>query len=172
MKKLFALLLALCLLGSFAMAETTEVTEVNWADVEGAASEVGGQFVTVEALSMAFWLPEGFVQSELTEDQEAMGFFAIFNAEDNSGRIGMQFIEADGADVMDVIGEIEGASDAEPMLVNGLSCVNFDMKDMDATCLAFGTQNGNILVITFAPMSNEDFAAKAMLVVASIQSAE
>ena len=46
MKKLFAALVALCMLCSFAMAEQ-QVVEFNWADVEEAAAGIDGQFVAI-----------------------------------------------------------------------------------------------------------------------------
>ena len=64
MKKIFALMLALCLmLGCTALAE--EPTELNWADVEAAAKEVGGQFIPID-LGLAVWAPNDYyVLSEL-----------------------------------------------------------------------------------------------------------
>ena len=172
MKKLFALLLALCLLGSVAMAETA-AKEINWSDVEAAAAEIPGGFVTIEELGLNIWLPEGYAAQEVTAEQQEQGIFALYRAADASGAVGFQYYPIEGdVDVAAVTSAIPGASDAEALVINGLSCINFDIKEVNASCLAFGTQQENLLVITFAPINSEDFAAKAQIMVASIQNAE
>ena len=167
MKKLFALMLALSLmLGCAALADDLEF---NWADYEGQAE--GGSFVTVEELGLSLWLPDGYADTELTEEAIDAGCFKAFFAEDGSG-VAFLYVEAQGADLMEAVNAIEGATDPESMIVNGLSCVNYDMKEENATCLAFSTEKDNILVIMFGPISDEEYMAKARIIMASIQSAE
>ena len=171
MKKLFALLLVLCLLCcSAAMAEGAEA---NWADVEAAANEIGGGFVSIEDLSLVMWLPDGYVvNTDLSEEYTSVGYFAIFAPEDGSGAVALQYVESDGSDLLERVNNIEGAANAETMTVNGLPCVNFDMPESNASCLAFATEKGNVFVITCAPITSEDFAKKATIIIASVQSAE
>ena len=168
MKKLFALMLALCLmLGCTALADV----EVNWEDVEDAVE--GGDFVTIEELGLDIWIPDDYVDMELDESYTSVGYFKLFGAEDGSGAVAFQYIEAAAdVDLLEAVNAIEGASGAESMIINGLPCVNFDLLEQNASCLAFNTQKGNILVITFAPISSDDFKAKAQFIMASIQSAE
>lgn len=170
MKKLFTLMLALCLL--LCSVAVAEPVTVNWTDVEAAANEVGGQFIAID-LGLMLWAPEGYlVYSELPEEYTSQGIYALITPEDGSGAIALQYVQANGATVADCVANIEGASDAQEMIINGLPCVNFDMKAMDATCVAFGTEQGNLFVVLFMPMTSEDFAAKSTIMVASIQSAE
>ena len=64
MKKLFALMLALCLLGSVAMAG-----ELVWAgDAEEAASQIEGEFHTIKEGNLKVWIPAVLQESELTEE--------------------------------------------------------------------------------------------------------
>ena len=170
MKKLFALMLALCLLCSVAMAE--DAVEANWADVEAAAANYGGDFVAIEEMSLKIWLPNGYSAYDPDEESAGKGIFRVYAPEDGSGAVALQYVEANGADVATAVNAIEGASDAKPMVVNGLSCINFDMKDDDATCVAFGTQKGNLFVMIFAPMSSAAFAEIAPIMLASLQSAD
>ena len=170
MKKLFALMLALCLLCSAALAEGS--VELNWSDVEAAANEIGGQFIAID-LGLMVWAPAGYlVLSDLNEEYTSQGIYALIAPEDLSGAIALQYVEANGADVMDCVNAIDGATDAQPMVINGLPCVNFDMAAMDASCVAFGTEQGNLFVVSFMPMSDADFATKATVMVASIQQVE
>ena len=172
MKKLFALLLALCLLGSVAMAETA-AKEVSWNDVEAAAAEVPGGFVTIEELGLNIWLPEGYAAQEVTEEQQEQGIFALYRAADASGAVGFQYYPIEGnVDVEAIANAVPGASEIEALVINGLSCIGFDLKEQNASCLAFGTQKENLLVITFAPADSADYAAKAQIMAASIHNAE
>jgi len=175
MKKLFALMLTLCLmLCSAALAEGA--VEMNWADVAPAAEEIGGQFLAIE-LGLAVWAPNDFyVVNEIPEAYAEKGIYGMFAELDNEGNmtgaITLQYVKANGATVEECVSNIEGAADPKSMVINGYPCVNFDLPEMDATCVAFGTEQGNLFVISFLPISNPDFATKATIMVASLQSAE
>jgi len=169
MKKLFALVLSLCLLCSIAMAE--EAAEMNWADVEAAAAEYNGVFFPID-LGLKVWAPADYLvytQDQLPEDYTSKGIYALITPEDGSGAIALQYVEANGAEVMDCVNAIEGASDPKAMVINGFPCVNFDLKAQDATAVAFGTEQGRLFVVSFMPISNADFAKIATIMVASLQ---
>ena len=170
MKKLFALMLALCLMCSVAMAETA--TEINWADVEAAAAEINGVFIPID-LGLQVWAPADYlIMTDLSEEYTNLGITTLIANEDLSGAIALQYVEANGASVEECVANIPGAEDAEPVVINGLECINFDMPSMDATSVAFATEKGNLYVISFMPMSNTDFAAKATIMMASLSLAE
>jgi len=172
MKKLFALLLALCLLCSVAMAE--EATTMNWEDVAAAAEEVGGQFIAID-LGLMVWAPNDFyVINEIPEAFASQGIYAMFASLDEAtgeitGAITLQYVEANGATAAECVSNIEGAAEPKDMIINGFPCVNFDLPANDASCVAYETEKGNLFVISFLPMTNVDFAAKATIMVASIQ---
>ena len=175
MKKLFALMLALCLLCSVALAEGP--VELNWADVEAAAEEVGGQFFAIEALGLVVWAPNDFyIVNESPEEYAERGINGMFAAVDEEGNltgaITLQYLDVNGASVEECVAAIEGASDPQDMIINGFPCVSFDLPEMDATCVAYATEQGNLFVVSFLPLSNADFAAKSVIMVASLQSAE
>ena len=174
MKKLFALMLALCLMFSVAMAE--EPVEMNWQDVAAAAEEVGGQWFSID-LGLVVWAPNDFfVVNEIPEAYAEKGIYGMFAALDDdnnlTGAITLQYVEASGASVEECVANIEGAADPKSMVINGYPCVNFDLPEQDATCVAYGTEQGNLFVVSFLPLSNADFAAKSVIMVASIQAAE
>ena len=54
MKKIFAILMALCLLIGCAMAE-----EINWADIEGTVAESGieGDFASISDIGLKMFIP-------------------------------------------------------------------------------------------------------------------
>lgn len=176
MKKLSALLLALCLLFSVAVAE--DAVELNWDSVSFVADDIGGQWLAINDLGLVLWVPNGFdVVNEIPEefaDQKVKGMFVYKDEEtgETTGAIIFQYVEANGADVMECVNAIEGATDAKAMVINGLPCVNFDLKSDDATCVAFGTEKGNLFVISFLPVSDEMFSTEAQVMMASIQTAQ
>ena len=141
MKKLSALLLALCLLFSVALAEN--VVELNWESLSAVADDIGGQWITIDDLGLAMWMSNGFeVVNEIP-------------AEYADKKVTNMFVYKD-----------------EETGINGLPCVNYDMPEEDATCVAYGTEKGNLFVISFLPASDEMFATEAMVMTASIQTAE
>ena len=116
MKKLFALMLALCLLCSVALAEGP--VELNWADVEAAAEEVGGQFFAIEALGLVVWAPNDFyIVNEIPEEYAERGINGMFAAVDEEGNltgaITLQYLDVNGASVEECVAAIEGASDPQ-----------------------------------------------------------
>ena len=172
MKKLFAVVLALCLLcGCTAMAETAQAVELNWSDVEEVANHLGGAFIGID-LGLVIWAPNDYVVlSELAEEYTSKGIYGMIAKEDLTGVIALQYVEANGATVEECVANIEGATDPKEMVINGLQCINFDMKEMDATCVAFATEQGKLFVLSFLPLSDEEFATVSTIMVASIQTA-
>ena len=176
MKKLSALLLALCLLFSVAVAEDAVV--LNWDSVSQVADDVGGQWLAINDLGLVLWAPNDlYVVEEIPDeyaDKDVKGMFISRNDETGeiTGTITFQYIEANGADVMECVNAIEGAANAKAMVINGLPCVNYDMPEEDATCVAYATEKGNLFVISFLPVSDEAFAGQALLMMASIQNAQ
>ena len=169
MKKLFAIVLVVMLaLGTVsALADK----ELNWTEEYAAqAEQIGGEFVAIEELGLVMWVPADMPAQEVSEGYQAIGYFAIYG--NDSAAVALQYVESDGADLMEKVNNIEGAANAEAMTVNGLPCVNFDMPDYDGTCVAFATEKGNVFVITFTPISSEDFKANAQVIMASLQAAE
>ena len=74
MKKFIAVVVALCLMMTFALAE--EAPALNWEDFEPAleASGVSGQFYTFDEIAVKMWLPEGINPTELTEEDVDNGY--------------------------------------------------------------------------------------------------
>lgn len=85
-----------------------------------------------------------------------------------------QYVEAGGAELSDLAAAMAemGGTDFEEGIVNGIPCPTFSMPEDDGGCVAFAAEMGNFLVFTFAPISDEEFAAVASIMIASIQAAE
>ena len=97
MKKLFALMLALCLmLGCTALADN----EVSWEQFAPLLEENGitGDFVTFEEIAVKVFIPTGMNAVELSKEDKAAGFIGYF-ATDDGEAIGVQYVNVDGMDL-------------------------------------------------------------------------
>ena len=98
MKKLFALVLALCLLcGCTAMAETA-TNEITWEQVVPAieAGNVTGDFYTFDEIAVAIWIPTGMVPTQVPDDN----YIGYFVPEDGSeGAVAVCYVNMNGADL-------------------------------------------------------------------------
>ena len=184
MKKLFALILAaLMVLGcaAVASAEQEQTLELNWeeyaAEIEAseeAKATLAGDFVTIEEIALKLYIPAAFEQVELTDEDREAGYIAYFAMGEDMG-IGIQYVDADGMSLEEYAQLLtEDSIECTNAVVNGLPALaySFTEDDRETAVLAFSTEKGYILEISFVPANDEGFAAIATVVMASIQAAE
>ncbi len=171
MKKLFALVLALCLLcGCTAMAETA-TNEITWEQVAPLveAGNVTGDFYTFAQIAVAIWIPTGLVPAELP-DESYIGYFV---PEDGSeGAVAVCYVDMNGADLEAYKDAVEqaGATGVEMGTVNGLPCVSYELPEQATVCVAFTTEAGYVLEVAIAPAASDEEKLAASVIMASIQS--
>ena len=169
MKKLFALMLALCLmLCSAALAD-----DMVW---EGAVAELAsqfeGEFVTFDDIAVKIWIPAEFKAVELTDEDKQNGYIGYF-AKDEQTAIAVVYANVEGMSLEDYqanVAELDGVSEIEPGTVNDLPCLSY--KSNGNGSLAFATQMGYILEITYGPLEGNDVPTEVACAFASIQAAE
>ena len=169
MKKLFALVLALCLLGSCAFADGQLVWE---GEIAEAAAAYEGEFHTLNEVSAKIWIPAEFEEAELDEEQKEDGTIAAFVTEDDAAIV-VQYVDMEGMTLEQYQAELEGSDDVtelEAGTVNGIPCLSYEYNGNGV--LAFTTEMGYILEVAFGPLSNEEYKTKASFALASIQSAD
>ena len=184
MKKLFALILAvLMVLGCVAVAsaEQVETLELNWEDFakEIEASEEmkaawSGDFVTMDEIAMKLYIPASFEQTELTDEDREAGYIAYFTMGEDAG-IGIQYVDMGGMSLEEYAQRLtEDGIECTNAVVNGLPALaySFTEDDRETAVLAFSTEKGYILEISFVPANDKGFAAGATVVMASGQAAE
>ena len=160
------LCLALCLmLGASAMAD-----DLVWeGDVEAAANaKYEGQFVAFDEIAVKVWMPVDFQAVELSDDDKASGYIGYF-AKGEEGAFAIVYIDAEGMTLDEYqakLSEDAEVSDLEPGTVNGLPCLTY--KSNGTGSMAFATQMGYILEISYGPIGDETPEVVA-LVFASIQ---
>ena len=197
MKKVFAVALASCMILSsatvFAADSTAESTadsaaataeagtlNLKWEDVinqEGIEEVLGaGDFVTLGDLAVAMWVPQVMAPVELTQDDIDNGFIGYYATDDQSAVASVVYVNAEGVESVEdygaMIEDIEGVSDIEYGSINDLPVVTYMMKDTDTACVAFATEQGNLLEFSFYPASDEDFLPICGIMTASIQNVE
>ena len=171
MKKLFAILMALCLFVSgAALAEAAE--EVNWSDVAEVieASGVNGDFHTFDEIAVKIWIPEGLEPVELTQEDVDAGYIGYFQNEEAA--LAVVYVDVDGASIEDYANSLAGMEDVENIAmlnINGLQGVRYQLPEKDSLNIAFATEAGYILEVTMAPLSAEGADVVWGVVGASIQ---
>lgn len=172
MKKLFALVLALCMLcGCAAMAEN----DISWDDVAPllAESDVTGDFYTFDDIDIAIFVPTGMVSAELPDDSY-IGYFT--DEEDSGDAIAVIYVDADGMDLETYAAALAdpevGATEIEMGTVNGLECVTYEVPANGTINVAFATEAGYILEVVCGPVDSDEEKIAAGFIMASIQPAE
>ena len=175
MKKVFALLVSLALVLAMGSA-LAEAVEINWSDFEAQVAEAGwvGDFVEIPGMSAKIYMPSVLLPVELTDEDIENGYIGYYATEDGSAAVALVYVDVDGMELSEYKEALPeyGASDIEDVIINGISAIDYKIADNDSVSLSMATQAGAILEITFAPMSDEAFAAVATVMMASVQSAE
>jgi len=174
MKKLFALVLSLCLLCSIAMAEST-VPTVNWSDVEDKAAEIGGKLQGFSEVGVDYmmFVPDGFQVVEVPADVAEAGVLAIlsngtltFSVSKYSieGMTGEQFIES--------LNEAK-AYQIEAGILNGKESVSYILNTPDGIMtanVAIPTDDEKeMITFSFAPADNQEMQDILTVIAASVQ---
>ena len=169
MKKLFALMLALCLLGSFALADN----EITWEQVAPMleAGNVTGEFVSFDEIAVKIFIPTGLNAVELTDADKEEGYIGYFSAEDGEA-VAVMYVDMDGMDLDTYAEQVtaNGGTELEKGTVNGLPCISYEINGN--MCCSFTTQLGYILEVTVGPLADETAKLGASAILASIQAAE
>ena len=175
MKKLFALLMALCLM-LCACAYAEETKEINWSDFEEQAAQIEGQFCPIADLGVMMYIPSIFGKVELADEQKAAGVIALLSTADGAGRISFTYQDLGDMDADTYLDELAkaGATDFEVAVLNGRNALSYDLvvNDVKTTNVVVEIEDAKMLTISFAPMDDEGFAELAGILTASIQDAQ
>ena len=159
--------------------ESGDVTEYNWEDVEsmdGADEMLSyGKFITLDEINCKVWVPVKAMQEvSLSDEEKEDGSVACFVTEDEEDAFRIQYVDASGMTLekyKDILENMDGASEVEDVIINGVQGVAYVVKDQDSCHVAFTTDYGYILEFSWAPASNEDYAALIAIMMSSIQEA-
>ena len=175
MKKLFALVLMLCMLCTVAVAENA--SEMNWTDVEPTLTEQGltGDFAVLDQLGLKVWLPEGLNAVEVSEADAAAGRLALFTDAENTAYLAVDAVNIEGMTIdqyYENAKATEGLSDVEMITVNGLNAVVYKSETMNFWSASLVDTNSNIINFVMGPASEEGSKLVFSIILASLQIAE
>ena len=171
MKKLFAVMMTLCLMFT-AFAAETEPTTVLWSSFEEEAAKVEGQFATINGVGLKMFIPAEFKDTELSQETMQSGTILVLKTEkEEKAVVNAQVLGTDIASFKDLV-ESKG-SVARPMIVNGIHCYQFSVNSdgIISTCFAFSAGD-KVLVFSFSLADQEPYTSLYKLMAASIQTAE
>lgn len=175
MKKLFALVLMLCLLCTAAIAE--DASTMNWTDIEPtlAAQGLTGEFVVFDQLGLKVWLPEGLNAVEVSEADAAAGRLALFTDAENTAYLAVDAMNVEGM-TLDQYYEnakaTEGLSDVEMVTVNDLNAVVYKSESANFWSASLVDTNSNIINFVMGPASEDGSQIVFSVILASLQPAE
>lgn len=172
MKKLFALILALGLLFSFAMAEDAAV-ELSW-DAVSEETKAAGAFQQVvfqePAVKLIYWVPANMAAQDVSSLAD-QGVVAAFTTGDEAYAITVSALSIPSLE--EYATGLGIAESAKLVMVNGLQAVAAEVEAQDIDMLIVPITETMILVYSFTPLNgDEGWDAVKAAIVSSIQLAE
>ena len=172
MKKLFALLLALGLLFSFAMAED-EVVELSW-DSVSEETKAAGEFQQVAfqdpAVTLISWVPANMAAQDVSSLAE-QGVVAAFATADEAYAITVSALNVSGLE--EYAAALGIMDSAKLVMVNDLQAIAAEVPDQDIDMLIVPITETTILVYAFTPLNgDEEWDETKGVIVSSIQLAQ
>ena len=164
MKRILALVLALCLLQCNVISFAEELVELNWDDVlqieklykKDMVSQ--GRFVTFDEVNYKMWIPNVMKDTKSTYDDEDGTLIGYYETKDQKLVTSINYVDV-GVNLADYKKEVEKLDETENVnyiLVNGTKAISYDLPDSDCACLAFEVEDGMILEFVFYPASDDD----------------
>lgn len=177
MKKIFVVLLALCLFVIPVMAQTQDnPEEINWADLEESFAETGYNydFWDIPRLGITMMIPGGLNQTELSQENIDDGFVEIFATDDFSIAVLLSLRDL-GCETLDeledlVAENIENAQILGYYRINGLNALMFLNPGNEDLTVAIPTDApGNFIQVSIKPITNEEINKLSGFIFGSIQ---
>ena len=125
MKKLVVLILALCMLCSAAFA-----ADLNWSDVEEAASQIAGEFKTFDEISVKIWIPDTLQAVELSDDDRENGYIGYF-ADENSA-VAVQYVDMNGMSLEEYEAALKEDAEVSEIEAGTVNLKNLETGDQQA----------------------------------------
>ncbi len=156
----------------------SDVTEFNLEEFEQNIKdpESEGRFETIEEIALKFWIPEGFKEIELTEEEQENGFIKYYSTEDETSVISVSYYDANIRILEELKAELEkepAVENIKTVLVNNRYAISYDVIFDDIFCFDFAADSGYVLEFTFYPLYDQHFQeSTAAAIVSSIQAVD
>lgn len=156
MKKLFAILTILCMLAmGAAVAESNTWEEIGQPAVEAYGLE--GDFVTLNDMGLALWLPSTMVATEPSEEDAAAGRYALFVDEDGECALTVDVINVEGMTLDQALQNATDSGMTEPEItnINGLDVLGYSDPNTNSGVMVLVDTNCNMIIFSFTPIDSE-----------------
>lgn len=156
MKKFVALMMTLCLvLASAAMAESVTWDEVGAPAVE--AYELNGDFVSLDDMGLAIWIPAELNYTEPSEEDAANGRYALFIDEDQECYLAVDAVSVEGMTLDQALENAvaNGMTEPEIVNINGLDAVTYADPNNNIGCIVLVDTNSNMIIFSFGPVDSD-----------------
>ncbi len=172
MKKLFALLLALGMLCSFAMAEEAEVLELSWDSVSDETKAVGSlyQIAIPDVGTLIYWMHQDMAPVDVNLVEAEIPPVAAFAANDEyTASVYVLVCTEEGQEAyLATRGVTE--ENLKVVVTNGIKAISFEQEEDDVDTLFILIGDNMIIEYDFTPLNgDEDWDAVKATIVASIQ---
>ena len=172
MKKLFAIVLALCLLASCALADGPEA-ELNWADYDTEENQSLGQtqVLTIpDICSLYFWVPTSVMN---TVDVSSLGGAAGYQTDDGVYSLFVSVLNVTSLEDYLTQQQANGTDNFHYVTTNGIDCVSGENEANGVDLLVIPVTETMVAVFAFTPLhGDETWDHYKAVMVASIRVAE
>ena len=172
MKKLFALLLALGMLCSFAMAEEAEAVELSWDSVSDETKALGSlQQITIpDTVTLVYWVPQNMDAVDVSAIG-VDGLAAAFQTADEAYTISVYAFAINWQEYL--MGKGATEENARMIVTNSIDAISFEQEEDGIDMVIIPVTEEITVVFAFTPLNgDEDWDAAKAAIVASIQAAE
>ena len=177
MKKVFLMVLCLCMLCTAAFAE--DVIELNWEQYGTEEAAAQGEFQKLEIPDVAtvlFWIPSVLNATDPGVVEGPFQPTALYVSEDEKYGVAVFLNDIGSASLEDYAKMMEtegGGSNFRNVMINGVSCVGYEIEENDMECLIYPVTSNVIVTFTCTPLNgDEGWDATKGVIFASIQFGE
>lgn len=174
MKKLFAVMLALCLLGSFALAE--ETAEISWDQVANDSIMENGAFQQVsipDVCNIVYFVPNVMSAVDVSTIQADVPPAAAYQTEDGKYTLSVYALNITGLEAYLTSLQENGTESFKNVKVNGIDCVAAEHKANGLDILIVPVTETMVLSFVYTPLEGDDeWDQMKAVMVASIQVAQ
>lgn len=176
MKKVILMVLCLCMMCTAAFAE--DVIELNWEQYGTEEAAAQGEFQQLEIPDVGtvlFWIPSVLNATDTSVIEGPFQPTALYVSEDDNYGVAVFLNEIGGMNLEDYAKLMEtegGGSNFRNVMVNGISCIGYEIEEDDMECLLYPVTDNVIATFTCTPLNGDDWDATKGVIFASIQRGE
>ena len=174
MKKLFAVMLALCLLGSFALAD--EVVEISWEQVGNDTIMENGAFQQIsipDVGNIVYFVPNVMSAVDVSTLQADVLPAAAYQTEDGKFTLSVYALNIPGLEDYLTSLQGQGTENFKNVKVNGIDCIAAENKANGLDILIVPVTETMVLSFIYTPLDgDEGWDQMKSVMVASIQVAQ